>query len=531
MLATPQRLLFASAVIITLTAAAVLRLQHLELRPMHTDEAVQAAVLRDIWQNGKYIYDPHDLHGPVLVLSSFPLVWLSGAEDFESLKETTLRSTSALWGIVLVAVTLLTGRWTGWKGALVAAGLTTLSPMMVFYARYFIMETPLVVLLVLFGLCVARYFETRSTKWILAGGIIAGIMHATKETFVISVAALALGIVSGFLLRKDRQPEDGFLQFLRPGHLALGFAAAAIASAVLVSFFFTRPSAIADSYTTYLNYLDRGAGESGHEKPWSYYLQLIGWKKMEGGHLWTEALTLALAIAGAIFAFAPGKLSPRARFFTQALAVYVFASLLIYSAIPYKTPWSIMAPLHGSILLTGFGTTRLFQVCCCLPARIALALPLGLGLWHLGQQSIRTNFPPGKGEAPIYANEARNPYLYSQTTTRLLSKVVDTVHEITNLHPDGKAMPVTIIHPEFGWPLPWYFRSLTKVGFWGEEASREIPEQAMAPVIIIDEPWTEALSEQLADYVPTYSNLRQDSILVLYIQSDLFDQLIESRAK
>ncbi|MEM0897002.1 MAG: flippase activity-associated protein Agl23 [Verrucomicrobiota bacterium] len=531
MFAPRQRTLLSIAVVAVITAAALLRLQHLDLRPMHTDEAVQAAILRDIWEEGNYVYDPHDLHGPVLVLSSFPILWLSGVENFARLNEVHLRSVTAAWGVALVGLTFLSGRWLGWKAALLAAGLSALSPMLVFYARYFIMETPLVVLLLLFGFSVSRYFETRSWKWIIAGGILAGVMHATKETFVLSVAALALGIGLAFLLKRIRVPDAEATPFLRPTHLGLGLATAALTSAILVSFFFTRPAAILDSYTTYLNYLDRGSGESGHEKPWSYYLELLGWRKMEGGHLWTEGLTILLATAGAVFSFAPGKMRERSRFFMQVLSFYTILSLLIYSAIPYKTPWSILAPLHGIVLLAGFGTARLFEVSCCLPARLALALPLGFGFWHLSEQSIRANFPPGKGEAPLFANEARNPYLYSQTTTRLLTKVVETVHEISALHPDGKAMNVTVIHPEFGWPLPWYFRDFTRIGYWGTEASERIPESAMAPVIIVDEPWAGNLSDQLNGYVPTYCNLREDSMLVLYVQDEVFDQLVKSRAR
>lgn len=379
MLNSPRRILFFVAAILVLASATALRTTQLEVRPMHTDEAVQAFILRDIWQEGKYVYDPVDLHGPVLVLSAFPLVWLSGTVEFAELTESTLRRTAALWGISLVALTLIASRWIGWQAALLSSLFVALSPMLVFYARYFIMETPLVVCLLLFGFCVARYFETKKVGWIIIGGTLAGIMHATKETFVLSLAAMGIGILGAFLLRKWREPEACISPFLRPAHLAVGIATALFVSALLMSFFFTRPQAILDSYTTYLNYLGRGAGESGHEKPWYYYFKLLGWMRMEDKFVWTEAFTLIFALAGTGFAFG-GKLeSDRQRFFVRILAIYVLASFLIYSLIPYKTPWSIMAPFHGAVLLAGFGAWQILRVACCLPVRLVALVVLGAG--------------------------------------------------------------------------------------------------------------------------------------------------------
>ena len=39
---------------------------------MHTAEAVQAYKLNELWTRGRYTYDPHDHHGPVLLYSAAP---------------------------------------------------------------------------------------------------------------------------------------------------------------------------------------------------------------------------------------------------------------------------------------------------------------------------------------------------------------------------------------------------------------------------------------------------------------------------
>lgn len=53
-----------------------LRLPRLGVRPMHTDEAVNAYIVGQLLAGEAFTYDPHDRHGPALGLIALPLARL-----------------------------------------------------------------------------------------------------------------------------------------------------------------------------------------------------------------------------------------------------------------------------------------------------------------------------------------------------------------------------------------------------------------------------------------------------------------------
>ncbi len=524
-----RQTLIAHAILIPiLILACALRTRQLDLRPLHTDEAVQADILRTLMEDGTYTYRPEDYHGPVLVDSTLPLVWLSGNPSYSELSEYHLRLVPALYGLALVGLCFLLRPWLGTGPALVAALLTAISPMMVFYSRYYIMETPMLVFLLGFLLGMLRYLaKPDQPRWLYLAAACGALMHATKETFVLSIAPMILAAAVIVLL----DWKSGSLRFpkIRPLHLGIGAALALLLSALLFSNFFQNPKAIADSYATYFGYANRAEG-SGHEKPWFYYLQLLTYRKMDGNFVWSEAFVLGLAVLGILAAFCRRTLPPEQKRFLRFLSIYALATIAIYSVIPYKTPWSIMAFLHAAILLAGAGACSLFVFARFLPLRALAVVGLAFGSWQLFQQTLRANFPSKSGRLHLYADEDRNPYLYSHTTRRLLQKIVEPMDTLANLHPEGKAMPILVVHPESAWPLPWYFRSFTRVGYFPDLAA--LPDPVDAPVLIIDADLAPELEARFkADYASSYVNLREDSVLTLYIERSLFERLIASRSK
>ena len=130
--------------LVALVLAAVLRLPDLTLRPMHADEAVHADKLGTLLEEGRYVYDSSEFHGPTLYYLTLPSAWLEGAARYVDIDEATLRVVPALLGVLLVVAHLGARPFLGAAGAAFAALLVGLSPAFVFYSRYYIHEIPLV---------------------------------------------------------------------------------------------------------------------------------------------------------------------------------------------------------------------------------------------------------------------------------------------------------------------------------------------------------------------------------------------------
>ena len=79
-----------------------LRLPKLAGRPMHHDEANQAARFGILLEEGTYAYDADEHHGPTLYYLTLPIAWLTGAETFAETTETTYRILPVIFGMLLI---------------------------------------------------------------------------------------------------------------------------------------------------------------------------------------------------------------------------------------------------------------------------------------------------------------------------------------------------------------------------------------------------------------------------------------------
>ena len=138
--------LFAASILAVCAGAAVLRLARLDSRLMHPDEANQAVKFRRLLEQGEYVYDPFEHHGPTLNYLTLPVARAASAEKLSEVSESQLRLLPALFGALLVGLVWLVRNELGRAAAFCAAALTAVSPAMVFYSRYYIHETLLVFL-------------------------------------------------------------------------------------------------------------------------------------------------------------------------------------------------------------------------------------------------------------------------------------------------------------------------------------------------------------------------------------------------
>ena len=105
---------------------------------MHSDEAVNAVKFSQLQWGDGYRYDPHEYHGPTLPYLTLASRASDGAEDFVETDKAMYRWVSVVCGLAVVGLTLLLGWAIGWRGALWAGLFCAVSPMMVFFSRYYI---------------------------------------------------------------------------------------------------------------------------------------------------------------------------------------------------------------------------------------------------------------------------------------------------------------------------------------------------------------------------------------------------------
>ncbi len=510
--------------VVVIVAAAGLRLPGLALRPMHTDEAVHAIKFGEILAGEGYHYDPVEYHGPTLNYLTRVPAWIAGANRLADLDEAMLRIVPAVFGVGIVV--LLALFWPGMGGGaiLFAALLTAVSPAMVFYSRYYIQET----LLVFFSLALIaagyRYGRAPSVGWALAAGAGLGLMHATKETAVLAVVAMLLAW--GAVRVSRRTEPSGAEQASRPEWIPHALLAAAVAisvSAILYSSFLSNPRGVVDSYGTYLNYLGKAGADGVHVQPWYYYLRMLAYFRLPPGPVWTEALVLVLAFIG-VGAVATGRRIPGIdRDLSRFFAVYGPALLVMYSLIPYKTPWSMLGALHGLILLAGIGAVVLLDLAGGRAAGLAALMVLLLLCAHLTVQSYRSTHG--------YRADPSNPYVYSHPGEDVL-RIAERVQAFADVHPRGNAVHVEVVSPGSDyWPLPWYLRRFPRIGWW-ETVDMETPA---APLILAAPSVEDDLLRKLYEvpppgerrlYVPlfdTYREIRPTVEIRGYVSKELRD--------
>jgi uncharacterized protein (TIGR03663 family) len=501
------------AVLLAFAGALAFRLPGLDIRPLHNDEAVNATKVAELWEHGRYVYDPDEYHGPTLHYATLPFLWLSGAKGPNELEDRTLRLAPVAFGAGLILLLFLFVDGLGWPAVTWAALFIATSPAMVFYSRYFIHEMLLVFFTALAIGAGWRYTRTRSAGWAIAAGGALGLMFATKETFVLSVAAMGIaGFATALWTARKPASVNALLAEVKWRDVALAVAAIFVVWLLLFSSFFTNFPGLIDSVRTYFPWLKRAAGHSPHLHPWYFYLQRLAWFHGLKGPAWSEGLILVLAIIGGGVALVR-KSSPLLLF----LALYTIVLTLVYSAISYKTPWCLLSFYSGMILLAGVGAESLVESLPSRASRMVVVTMLLAFSSQLAFQAWRGSF--------VYAADRRNPYVYAQTVPDLV-KLVQRAEGIARISPAGFDTVVKVIAPEGDyWPLPWYLRRFKNIGWY-----EKIPDDPFAPIVIV----SSKLNAQLDDksdrkwIMAGISALRPGQFFELYVELELWKKYVET---
>lgn len=528
------------ACILALTLAALaVRLARLGDRPMHADEANQAVKAGTLRETGVYRYDPEDNHGPTLYWLTLPSLWISGHGLADS-REEDYRIVPVVFGVALVPMLLVLRRGLGSVAVVSAGVLTAISPALVFYSRYYIQEMLLVCFT--FGALASawRAGQSGARAWAAVAGLFAGLMYATKETWILAAAAggagAALAAVWGRLWDGE-WPRPAWAQQPR-----LWLVAAAVAVAVAVLFYSSFGShwpGVRDSLRAYLNYWDRGTRGGEHAHPWYFYFERLWWFRPARGLFWTEGLIAVLAAIGFAEALFRrfGRPGPDLRL-VRFLGFYTVVLAGLYAAIRYKTPWCMLGFAHGLVVLAGVGA---WVAVCCLAGRalrIGAAIALVAATAHLAWQCYRLNY--------VFASDPRNPYVYAHPSRNVLD-LARLLENLAQVATEQHALVIHVVSAENYWPLPWYLRRFdpNRVGYWADAARWAHDLQtAPDPAVIIFTPEAEGTVDT-ALRVPyskgkTY-NLRPTDvrpagatgpprgtlILSVYVREDLWQRFVQ----
>lgn len=511
-----KKIFFGAAFFFILVLAGLFRGVDLAHRPMHHDEANQAVKFGSLLEEGNYRYDPVDHHGPSLYYLTLPVAWAAAGHSFSAVDEKIIRSVPAFFGVVLIVFLLLFGSSLSPGAKLAAAALTALSPIMVFYSRFYIQEMILAAFLLGLLASVWRWLDKASPAWAFLSGLIAGFMYATKETSLLLFFALAAALLLTSLMDKKREISLR----LKPLHLAVFTGTAFLIAVLLFSSFFQNLRGPLDSLLAYRSYFEKAAAPGWHIHPWYYYLRMLTFWKLGSGPVWSEALILGLGLVGIITALG-GRSRPEA---DPALARFVcfftLIATLIYSAVPYKTPWNAIPFYTGFLWLAGLGTAVLVRIQSRSWSKGLVIVLLAAGIFNLGTQSLRG--------ISTFDSDPRNPYVYAHTSRDYLN-MVKRIEDISSLDPDGQNLLIKVIAgPYETWPLPWYLRGFGHTGYWTEV--KDLGNLSEVPVIVASMEFLEKIAPLIeTSHLSEFYGLRPDVLISLHIRKDLWERFLETR--
>lgn len=468
----------------------LIRLPQLDARPMHTDEAVNAYIVGQLLAGQSFNYDPRDGHGPALAALAWPLARMQGAKAFSDLTESELRLTSVLTGTITVLLFGAAAEMFGFTPCLIAAMLFAGSPLPVYYGRYFIHESLFVA--ATFGLILAGWRACNKPSVMLSSlaAACAALMFASKETAVLHVFALAAAawVFRRWNLRGKSLQRSSWQ---KPALAAAGVFL--LVSLLLFTWFGSSWKTLPTLLQAVPNTLWRASGE-GHQKPFWYYALLLT-------NGWSGGLIVTLTAIGFIHTARKRDPSP-----FGFLALYSLFLVLIYSFIPYKTPWLALNFWLPIALFAGLAIQSIWR----LPGRFP-TLRIAVRVSCILLAALATAFIAHDTRQRVFLQPAEesNPYAYAHTSEDLLG-LPDEIGRLAQL--DGIAAPRIAVIASDPWPLPWYLRHFSQVGFWQ-------PGQQPGPAdfYITSAEAATQYDAQLQNYRAEYFGARPGVLILLWV--------------
>lgn len=464
-------------------------------RIFHPDEANQAMTVGRLLETGHYTYQPGDHHGPTLYYAAAGIQRAFGHTTTASMDGNLLRATPLLFAVAAAVLGFIAVRklLQSWWAALLFTVILCASPMFIFFATDFIQE----MLLVTFSmgmLCAGAHYTTakKPGKAALWFGICAGLAFATKETCLITFAAAAIALAVTKLTTRFNDIKFSAL------HLQLAAAGFTLTAILFYSSFCSDWHGLYNAFIAApLAYLHRGAGgaesvgAAWHVHPWWMYFKwlFLGETFRDAPMHWTATAphltgivpTLLGAIVLLIPRFRRNITVSEKRLLIFALT-YFAAIMLIYSCIPYKTPWCALQILPAYALCTVLGLYLFIKANG--PTALQQRFVTPLVAFVVSLVTINTDYVPTYWLLAKEPNTHTVPYNYAGASPDVL-RIAQLATEKLQ-HPEHDGIIAVALPACDTWPLPWYLRSVAdKVGYWTDPAELKALASTLKPDVII----------------------------------------------
>src|SRR5271166_5947176 len=517
-----RQLLFPALILLL---AAIVRVAFLDIKPPHFDEGINGWFCDQMAKTGFYAYDPTNYHGPLHFYILFVSLQLFGRSLWALRLPVVLASLLTMFWIFLFRPFL--SRTVCYLAALGMA----ISPGFIFYDRYSIHESWLVLFLVVTFWGILGISTSREPRYFW--GFILGLtgMILTKETYIIHLAAFAAAGCLVLVLR--RLTREG-RSWQRPGVANPGVAnpraansvanpgiasnappmrdrlhrrtrlpvrhiiGAILVAVTLIVFFYSGNSrywrGLEGLYQTFLPWTKTAVDAAGHGKPDFDLFPLVppfvahvpALRALANFKLNWYWIRLLLdyewfAVAGLLFSFRfilGGN--PALRF----LAIYGLGVLLAYSIVPYKTPWCIIS-IAWPFLFLGAALLEFIAKQLNRLVAVLVALPL---FAHAAWKSYDLNF--------VKFDNAKERYVYVQTF-REYRNFVDPILEKGAKNPESKANLSGLVLLSSYFPIPWDLGEFPNIGYYNADSAW--PQKLDADFIVVDEDKADKLEKGLKD--------------------------------
>ena len=452
------------------------RFYNLTDRPLHHDEGVNGYFMNNLFYNGYYQYNPQNYHGPFFYFINLPAFAVFGSTILG------LRITAAIFGCLIFFLLLTLKKKYSAVGFLAILSFFVLSPSITYYSRYAIHEIFFVFFTLCFYISLTFFIEKKNSDYLYLSAACLGFLFTIKETAYIVAFIFFIYFIFAEIFLYKKEKKFFYFRLIKENSKNFLFALLIFVSIIFIFYsnFFHNLKGVFDIIVSLYYWIN--AGTTGHVKSFFYFINLL---------IYYELPIFVFGIIGVFYSVKNKK--------NLLLVWWALSILLIYSLIPYKTPWLLPNMVLPFILLAGYGIA-VFCKNKKLSNKFFLILIL-ISVFYLSYHLISVNF--------IHPSEDyKNSFAYAHTTEDI--KWVFEKIEVSGY----KKVAMIGEYRESYWPLPFYLQNYKII--YGNSTSVNVSDE---DILIMYQQFTNQFSdEDLMKYKEYNFQLRPNIWTKLYIR-------------